>query len=73
MELGSPLALASLLFLGLLSLALFLYGKKNAHVPSIGASIILGVVPMFLHSLLVIWAIAIVTLGGLFMVGRSGE
>jgi hypothetical protein len=71
MDLGSPLSIASGLFLGLISMALFIYGKKNGDIPAIGASLILGGVPMLVHSLIVVWVIAIATFAGLYAIGRN--
>ena len=59
-------------FIGLLGLALLMYGRKAVRAPHIVVGLILLVYPYFVGSFLVEVAVAIVLVAGLTLVSRLG-
>lgn len=66
MDFGNPYTLVSGLFLGVVGMALFMYGKKQTDFRCIAAGVALCVVPYFIGSLLVLWLVSAGLLGGLW-------
>jgi hypothetical protein len=66
MDLSNPGALFSGLIIGAIGMGLFIYGKKQQHIPSLLAGVGMCVFPYFVSSLLVMWALAALCLGGLY-------
>ncbi|MDX2119394.1 MAG: hypothetical protein SFY96_14550 [Planctomycetota bacterium] len=66
MELTQPGALFSGLIIGVIGMALFIYGKKQQHVPSLVAGVGMCVFPYFVTSLVVMWLLAVLCIGGLW-------
>lgn len=71
MDLGSPLALFSGLFLGLIGTALFIYGKKQANFRCLAAGGALTVIPFFVHSILIAWLVSASCLAALWFTSRE--
>ena len=72
MDLGSPLSLFSGLLIGLVGMALFIYGKKQADWPSLGVGVVLCIFPYFIAAVWLMWLIAGACIGGLFLLRRAG-
>ena len=72
MNLGDPAVLISGLFIGLVGMALFIYGKKESNLRFLAAGAALCVYPYFVSSLLVLWLIAAVCVGALVLMSRAG-
>lgn len=70
-DLGSPWALLSSLLIGLIGFALFLYGKKEPNLKCLGTGVVMCVFPYFVHSVLLMWALAAACLGGLALLSRQ--
>lgn len=66
MDFGNPWSLLSGLFVGLLGMVLFMYGKKQQNLKCLGAGVVLCVFPYFVTSVLVMWGITAACLGGLY-------
>jgi hypothetical protein len=60
-------------FIGLIGLALLMYGRKADRVPHMVVGLVLIVYPYFVGSLVVEVAIAIVLIGGLASFSRLGN
>ena len=58
MDLGNPALLLSGLFIGLVGVALVIYGKKQSNLRCLAAGAVLCVFPYFVSSLLLLWLIA---------------
>lgn len=54
------------LFIGLVGMALFIYGKKQADLKCLVTGVVLCVFPYFVTSVLLMWAITGACLGGLY-------
>ena len=72
MNLGDPMVLVSVLFIGLVGMALFIYGKKESNLRCQAVGAVLCVYPYFVSSLLVLWLIAAVCVGVLALASRVG-
>jgi len=66
MDLSNPGTLLSALIIGALGMGLFIYGKKQQHIPSLLAGVGMCVFPYFVSSLLVMWLLAALFIGGLW-------
>lgn len=66
MDLGDPTVLISGLFLGLVGMGLLMYGKKVGKVRCIAAGLALCIYPYFVSSLLLMWGLAALCVGGLY-------
>lgn len=60
------------LFLGLIGMALIVYGRKQGRWPHIIVGLVLLVYPYFVGSVVLQVAIAVVLLAGLTLVSRLG-
>lgn len=72
MDFGNPASLFSGLFIGLIGLGLFMYGKKAQRLPHAMTGLALCVFPYFVTSVALSWLITAVCLGGLYFVSREG-
>jgi predicted cobalt transporter CbtA len=59
-------------FIGLIGLALLMYGRKEVRIPHIVVGLVLIVYPYFVGSLPVEVAVAVVLVAGLAFVSRLG-
>lgn len=66
MDLGNPWSIFSGLVLGLIGMALLIYGKKQMDLRCIVGGLALCVLPYFVVSLLVLWGLSVAVLGGLW-------
>ncbi len=67
----TPLGIFSALFIGLVGMTLFIYGKKQARPVPLLTGVALCVFPYFVSSLLLMWLITAGCLGGLYMLSRN--
>lgn len=72
MELSDPMSLVSGLFVGLIGMALFIFGKKQQRPPALLAGVVLSVLPMVVASAAILWGLTAACLGGLYLFGREG-
>src|SRR5262249_18320756 len=72
MNLDHPLVLVSGLFIGLVGMALFMYGKKETNLRVLGVGAVLCVYPYFVSSLLLLWLIAAACIGLLALSAKAG-
>ena len=72
MNLSDPGVLISGLFIGMVGVALFIYGKKQANLRCLAAGAALCIYPYFVTSLLLMWLIAAACLGVLALLSRAG-
>lgn len=71
MDLSDPWSLISGLLIGLIGMALLMYGKKEQSPAPIVAGLLLCIAPYFIASLLVTWLVTAGCLGGLFAISRN--
>ncbi|MFG0284623.1 MAG: hypothetical protein ACF8R7_09400 [Phycisphaerales bacterium JB039] len=62
----SPAVLLSSLIIGLAGMGLLIYGKKQSNLKCLAAGAGLCVYPYFVHSLIVMWLVALVCGAGLW-------
>ena len=72
MDFSNPGILLSGLLISIAGLALFVQGKKSQDLRSLGVGLALMVYPIFVHSLLVMWIVAGVCAGAMYLLPRSG-
>jgi hypothetical protein len=60
------------MLIGSVGLGLLVYGKKAANLPCLAAGIAMSVFPCFVHSVLVMWALAGACVAGLVLAKRCG-
>ena len=58
------------LILSAVGLVLFLHGKREADFRTLFAGIALGILPMVVHSVLILWGISAAVLGGVWALKR---
>jgi hypothetical protein len=66
MDFGDPWNLASGLLIGMVGMALVMYGRKQESPKALVTGLVLCVFPYFVASLALMWAIAGGCLGGLY-------
>lgn len=66
MDFGDPWSLVSGLFIGLLGMAMFIYGKKQADIKCLITGVVLCVFPYFVTSVILMWVITAACFGGLY-------
>lgn len=66
MDFDNPALLLSGVFLGMIGFVMFMYGRKEPDLRYLAAGIVLSAIPMFAHSLLVMWGLAGACGAGLF-------
>ncbi len=67
---GNALLLS--LFIGLVGLACFIYGKRQARLPAMLIGFVMMAYPYFVSNLLLMAGIAVVLLAGLWLAARQG-
>jgi hypothetical protein len=72
MDFSNPAIMISGLFIGIVGLALFMYGKKAMEPNCLGIGLAMCVYPYFVTSLVALWAIAGVCLLAVCFLPRSG-
>jgi hypothetical protein len=72
-DLTNPWALASSLLIGCIGMGLFVYGKKNEAIKPLGTGLALMVFPYFVHSVVLMWAVAAAFVGGLYALTRTSK
>ena len=72
MDLSNPWSLMSGLLIGLIGVALLIYGKKEQSPAPIVAGLVLCIAPYFIASMAVSWLLTGGCLGGLFALSRRG-
>ena len=73
MDFGNPWLLLSGLFIGLIGMAMFIYGKKQQNLRCLSVGVVLCVYPYFIASVAVLWLIAAACLGGLYAWSRFAD
>jgi len=69
----SPWVLFSGLLIGVVGMALIVYGKKAEDPASIFGGIALSAIPLIAHSVLVLWVLAIAGFAGMIGLRRAFE
>ncbi len=70
MNLDSPAVLFSGLFIGAIGFGLFLYGKKAERPASLTIGLGMCVLPMVVHSVVLMWAITGASIAGLWAANK---
>lgn len=70
MDLSDPGLLFSGLLISAVGMGLFIYGKKSRELKSLGIGIAMCVFPLFVHSLLLMWALAGVCVASAYFLPR---
>ncbi len=71
MDLSNPAILISGLLISLAGMGAFMYGKRSQDFGSVGLGLVLMVYPYFVHSVLLLWLIAVACAGGWWLFLRS--
>ncbi len=71
MDFMDPGPLLSGAVISMVGLAIFLYGKRMQKIESIGIGLAMMIFPVFVHSILWMWLIAVACVAGLYMLPRS--
>ena len=71
MDLNDPGPLVSGAAISLIGLAIFLYGKRMQKLESLGIGLAMMIFPIFVHSILWMWLIAVGCIAGLYMLPRN--
>ncbi len=71
MDLSNPGVLLSAGVISMIGLGVFIHGKKMDDVKSLGIGVVLMVFPMFVGSILLMWALAGVCVAGLYFAPRG--
>lgn len=69
----SPWVLFSGLFIGLVGMALIIYGRKSEDPASVVGGIALSAIPLLAHSLLVLWLLSAAAFAGTIGLRRVFE
>ena len=72
MSLSDPYLLISGLLIGLIGMALLMYGKKSLEPKCICVGLAMCIYPYFVGSLLLLWTIAGLCLAAVYFLPRSG-
>lgn len=71
MNLNDPSALFSSLLIGLIGMAIFIYGKKSGNMKCLGIGLALCIGPYFIASLLWQWLLTAAGVLGLFVLPKG--
>jgi hypothetical protein len=71
MNLSDPAVFISGVLIGLIGMALFMYGKKAIEPKCIGIGLAMCVYPYFISSVLIMWVLAGACLAGVYLLPRS--
>lgn len=72
MDLSNPGVLLSSLLIGAVGMGMFMYGKRMPEPKYIGIGLALCVFPIFVHSLILMWALTALCLAGAWALPRAG-
>ena len=72
MDMSDPGLLISGLAISSVGMAVFIYGKKMEKVKSLAVGLLLMIYPIFMHSVLWMWLIAVACLAGLYFMPAEG-
>jgi hypothetical protein len=70
MDLSDLNSLLSSIVIGAIGMGLFIYGKKTQEFKTLGIGIAMCVYPYFVHSLLLMWGIALVCMASVYVLPR---
>jgi hypothetical protein len=70
MDLGDPLVLISGFLIGGIGFVILIYGKKEWNLKCLVAGLTMCVFPYFISSLALMWLIAAVCVGGLYVASK---
>lgn len=73
MDLDHPAVLFSGLFIGMLGMAMFIYGKKQQNIRLLAGGLAMCIFPYFVTSLALTWILAALCVGGVIVSGRVSE
>lgn len=71
MNFGNPWSILSGVVISLVGMVLFMRGKKDVNLPCLGAGVALCVFPYFVSSLLLMWGLFAVCMGGWWWMARQ--
>ena len=71
MDFMDPGPLLSGAAISMVGMAIFFYGKKMQEMKSLGIGLAMMIYPMFIHSILWMWLIAIGCIAGMYILPRS--
>lgn len=71
MDLSDPTAVMSGLLISGIGTAMFFYGKKQQRLMPVLAGVGLGILPMVLTSMLLLWGITAACLGGVYWMEKN--
>lgn len=71
MDFGNPVTLMSGIFIGLVGMAIFMYGKKQTAPRPMVAGALLCVYPYFVTSAIALWTIFAAIVGGLYWLAKN--
>ena len=71
MDFSNPGVFLSGGLISLIGMGVFIYGKRMQDMKSLGVGLAMMIFPMFVHSMLVMWAIAGACAAGLYFGPRS--
>ncbi len=71
MDFSNPTVMLSGGLISLIGLGIFIYGKRMDDIKSLGIGLGMMVFPMFVHSVLIMWAIAGICAAWLYFGPRS--
>lgn len=66
----SPASLISGLLIGTIGFGIFLYGRKQEDFPCVASGLALSTLPIFVHSVILMWLLAAACLGGRWALSR---
>ena len=72
MDFSNPGLLFSGFMISMIGLGLFLHGKKMERYRSLGIGLAMMIFPMFVHSILLMWAIAVACVVSVFLLPDGG-
>lgn len=64
--------LLSGLILGGVGFVMFMYGKRESDFKTLFGGIALGVLPMAVHSLMMLWGLSAAVIGGILLLKKYG-
>ena len=67
----SPAVLFSAFLIGLVGMAMFVFGKKNEDPTVLFAGIGLSIIPMFIHTVWALWLISAGIIAGVYFLKRG--
>lgn len=70
MDLGDPLVLISGFLIGGVGFVLLMYGKKEWNIKVLATGLVMCIFPYFISSLALMWLIAAVCVGGLYVASK---